>query len=158
MEGKVDDWATLSHSPFAADVEILVSVNPLMRGRITLPLRAFVHREFPKYPGIESAQVTSPRMNFDKPNYERDLFKVSVFFREVDTPAARVAHRYLRAKYPSKALDYNRVPEVDAFWEWPIAEAAQQAGIRPPASLKDVGDMIFWLNMVGMRWTDLHKK
>ena len=60
------------------------------------------------------------------------------------------------AKFPSKAMDVNKLPDTDGFWDWDIKEANRMTGmsLRP----KTVGDVIFWLNMVGGAWEKQAKK
>lgn len=70
----------------------------------------------------------------------------------------RVASSYVRrfARFPRKAMDYNKVPDPDGFWDWTVNDANRAAGIR--LATKNVGDLIFWLNMAASRWEDLQRK
>jgi len=54
------------------------------------------------------------------------------------------------AKFPPKAMDLNKLPDTDGFWDWSIADAKMYSGasLRPDT----IGDVIFWLNMVGAAW------
>jgi len=56
-------------------------------------------------------------------------------------------------RFPPKALDYNKLKDVDGFWGWSIREAAKVAGLReigPP--VKRIADIIMWLNMAAQEW------
>lgn len=63
-DANVDDWAVLSHSPFAADVTIWVTVDPNVGGRITNTLKAWARQNQKKFFGIESVTITPPRGNY----------------------------------------------------------------------------------------------
>ena len=56
-------------------------------------------------------------------------------------------------RFPLKALDVNKLPNKDAFWALSIDEANRKFGLR--LRPKDIGDVIFFLNMVGMGWERL---
>jgi hypothetical protein len=60
-----------------------------------------------------------------------------------------------QAKYPPKAMDLNKLPDTDGLWDWTIDEAKLYSGasLRP----QTVGDVIFWLNMVGGAWKRISK-
>ena len=60
-----------------------------------------------------------------------------------------------QAKFPPKAIDFNRLPNSNGFWDWDVNEASDATGIRPPRHAKTVADVIMWLNMAGMRWEDM---
>lgn len=64
--------------------------------------------------------------------------------------------KLLTGKYPPRAMDYNKVKNSDGFWEWEVREASRQSAMtfRP----KDVGDVLFWLNMVADRWEALQRQ
>jgi len=58
-----------------------------------------------------------------------------------------------------KAMDYNELPDVIGFWKWKISDAAHQAGMNDSRLRSgDIGDLIFFLNRVGMRWKELNKR
>jgi len=68
-----------------------------------------------------------------------------------------IKEELLMERFPSKAMDYNKLPDADGFWKWEMSEAARQAGLKP-LPVKEMGDLIFWLNMAGIRWEELSKK
>ena len=67
--------------------------------------------------------------------------------------ADRVASE-LVAKFPPKAADYNKVPDVDEFWEWSIDEAKKYSG-SSLSRASDIGDVIMFLNMAVQGWKRL---
>lgn len=55
------------------------------------------------------------------------------------------------AKFPPKADNYNRLPDAEGFWKLKVQET-KGWGLR--FSPKDMGDLIFYLNMAAMTWED----
>jgi len=63
--------------------------------------------------------------------------------------------RKILARFPSKAMDFNKVKDPDGFWKWDIDDASTMSGTR--FNPKDVGDIVFWLNMAAMNWERIMK-
>jgi len=57
------------------------------------------------------------------------------------------------AKFPPKAVDYNRVPDADGFWDWELADVK---GMSLPSKSHNIGDMIFFLNTAAQTWKRNH--
>lgn len=53
------------------------------------------------------------------------------------------------AKFPPKAIDFNRVKDSDGFWKHTISEAKKKGLNFKP---EDMGDLIFFLNMAADKW------
>ena len=54
-------------------------------------------------------------------------------------------------RFPSRAEDFNKVPNADGFWDWDVSDAAKVSGIRD-LKPKKIADILFWLNMVVQGW------
>jgi len=61
------------------------------------------------------------------------------------------AAKELMAKYPPKAVDYNKLPDTDGFWEWPLDEAKKYSGASYSRA-RDIGGLIMFLNMAAGAW------
>ena len=92
----------------------------------------------------------------ESPKYYEELKKME---KNLDETALRevirkVVRKHLKEiHYPPKSIDYNKLPDTDGFWNWPVKEAAQEAGLRDIGfPFKMIGDVILWLNMAGMYW------
>lgn len=61
-----------------------------------------------------------------------------------------------RELFPAQAVDLNKLPNKEGLWDLPVADANRMTGasLRNP---KTIGDIIFYLNMVAMRWEDSQK-
>lgn len=57
------------------------------------------------------------------------------------------------AKFPPKAVDLNKLKDTDGFWKWKLNEAEKEAAIKLK-NPKDMGDLIFFLNMAALAWED----
>jgi len=59
------------------------------------------------------------------------------------------------AKYPPKAMDFNRLQDSDGFWNLAVGDAQRLNAIRLKVDRKtNMGDLIFFLNMAAMGWED----
>ena len=119
---EVDDWATLSKSPFAAEVQIFVDAAPIVRGRLTRILMAWVTANKSKYPGIGSVKVTPPRANHPsqfegKSPSKYPPYAVTVYFNNGGVTAAKVAGSSYVEVTPAYGRDYKSKAEVVAAWE-----------------------------------------
>ena len=78
--------------------------------------------------------------------------------KEKDEPKKKdkKAQLELEAKFPPKAVDFNRVQDSDGFWEWPLPDAMMMSGTR--FSPKNIGDVIFSLNMWAGAWERTNKQ
>ena len=56
-------------------------------------------------------------------------------------------------RYPSKAMDYNKVKDPDRFWNWTINNVKSSTGLSWGRQ-SDIGDLIMWLNMAAARWNN----
>ena len=57
------------------------------------------------------------------------------------------------SRFPKKAVDYNKLPNADGFWEWKIKDVKRACGASPNTN-NEIGDLIFFLNVASMRWED----
>ena len=55
------------------------------------------------------------------------------------------------AKFPPKSVDYNKLPNSDGFWEWPLDEAKKYSGATYTRA-DDIGGLIMFLNMAASAW------
>ena len=63
--------------------------------------------------------------------------------------------REKQAKFPPKALDFNRLKDSDGFWDLSVREAMARYGIKLKIERNTViGDLIFFLNMAAMGWEE----
>ena len=62
-----------------------------------------------------------------------------------------------QAKFPPKAVDFNRLSDTDGFWGADVKDISKAGGVRPLSNPKKVSEVIFWLNMVAMAWEDQQK-
>ena len=70
--------------------------------------------------------------------------------KELTAVARELAAAERCAKYPSKAMDYNKVPDTDGFWAQSIGDAKRRNGLR--FAPKEIGDLIMFLNMAAQGW------
>lgn len=56
----------------------------------------------------------------------------------------------IESRFPPKAMDYNKVPNADDFWDWRITDVNKAGALR--FNPKTIGDIIFWLNMAAQTW------
>lgn len=70
---------------------------------------------------------------------------------------ANISTHQIEAKFPPKAMDFNKVDDADAFWGADVEKLSRAAALRPLKSPKEVGDVIFWLNMAASAWEDFPK-
>lgn len=58
-----------------------------------------------------------------------------------------------RAKYPPRAMDFNKLKDTEGFWKLTVQDAQRQNAIRLRVDGKtDMGDLIFFLNMAAIGW------
>jgi len=55
------------------------------------------------------------------------------------------------ARFPPKAVDANKLPDPDGFWNLKVRDAERLNAIRL-GQPKDMGDIIFFLNMAAEGW------
>ena len=69
-----------------------------------------------------------------------------------DRIAEEVATRQITAKFPPKAYPFNKLDDTEGFWKLSIEDAKRLNALsfRP----KDMGDLIFFLNMAADGWQD----
>jgi hypothetical protein len=61
-------------------------------------------------------------------------------------------NKYLaESRFPKKAIDYNKIKNVDSFWDWNITDAKKAGGLRD-LQPKTIADIIMWLNMAAGGW------
>ena len=60
--------------------------------------------------------------------------------------------REVKARFPSKAFDLNKLEDRDGFWDLDIKDAKRLNGLRFNPS--NMGDIIFFLNMVAAGWEE----
>ena len=61
--------------------------------------------------------------------------------------------REKQAKFPPKALDFNRLKDSDGFWDLSVGDAQRLNAIRLKVDGKtNMGDIIFFLNMAADGW------
>lgn len=67
-------------------------------------------------------------------------------------------NKYLsEARFPKKALDYNKVENPDGFWDWNVQDAKKYSGLRD-LKPKTIADIIMWLNMAVSGWDRVRPK
>lgn len=63
--------------------------------------------------------------------------------------------REKQAKFPPKAMDFNRLQDSDGFWKLTVGDAERLNAIRLKVDRKmDMGDLIFFLNMAAIGWEE----
>ena len=62
------------------------------------------------------------------------------------------AAREVKARFPSKAVDLNKLEDRDGFWNLDIKDAKRLNGLRFNPS--NMGDIIFFLNMASAGWEE----
>ena len=60
-------------------------------------------------------------------------------------------YRLDEKRFPLKAVNFNKIPDADGFWDWDYKDAMKVSGIRDLRP-KRIGDIIFWLNMAVQGW------
>jgi hypothetical protein len=87
-------------------------------------------------------------------DYERKPMEESDERKKLKEAIRKVIRQHLKeTHYPPKSLDYNKLPDTDGFWNWPVAEAAHKAGLNPIGSnIRTIGDIIMWLNIAALQW------
>ena len=62
----------------------------------------------------------------------------------------RIAERIVKALYPARAYNVNKVKDKEGLWNAKIEDTDRMFGLR--FAPKDIGDIIFYLNMVASQW------
>jgi len=63
-----------------------------------------------------------------------------------------IINKYLtESRFPKRAADYNKVKDVDGFWNWNVQDARKASGLRE-LNPKTIADIIMWLNMAAEGW------
>ena len=70
--------------------------------------------------------------------------------RKVAGELVKISRLLLGGRFPSKAMDYNKVKNPDAFWKLSIEESKKRYALR--FAPKEIGDIIMFLNMVAGNW------
>jgi len=77
--------------------------------------------------------------------------------KEIERPMEKFKEYITEGRFPPKVVDFNKLPDGDAFWKLSVSEAQRMAGLSPLRP-KDMGDILFWLNMVAGIWEYNHSK
>ena len=63
-----------------------------------------------------------------------------------------IKEEILNERFPTKAIDLNKLREADRFWKMKVGEGNRIAGTRWLNEKSEIGDVIFWLNTVAEAW------
>lgn len=99
--------------------------------------------------GNEKSRNQMEKIDMDKKANSR----IASVSQDLIRLAKEIESKDCHAKFPSKALDYNKVSNVDGFWDWSIDDAKRMGSLR--FSPNKISDIIFFLNMAASTWEDM---